>query len=311
MGVGQGQVNEERLVIIIIENEFSRPEDPSPVNVPVDGILTAIQSAGIKTVVGVAARISPPGMIGMESGPGHMPPALEIFSPGREMGMAIFFIAELSRHKVVPAAPPDIITSVFEYSLEVRFAPVVMQHMIHGPMTPNMGIPAGHETAAGGCTDRVLAKGPGKRYGVCLDEAVQIGSRTGSISQMTQRIGPHLVRIKKQNVRLFIQAITPPLSKIKWCRSEYPVFFLNGKFLQEQTTMASHSVSEESACQFYCLLVIYTGTYKFYFIIYVNNDFVFFSYVITLSYLRLKVRENSFFVHEREYRRSVMAGNGR
>ena len=120
------------------------------------------------------------------------------------MGITISHITELPGDQVVPAGPPDIVAILFEYSLEIGFGPVIMEHMVHGPVAPHMRVPAGHEAATGRGADRVLAEGPTERNGLCLDKAVQIGRSPGPVSQVTHCIGPHLVRVKKQDMWLFL-----------------------------------------------------------------------------------------------------------
>jgi len=132
-----------------------------------------------------------------------MSPAFEIVFSGRKVGMAILHITELSGNEIIPTGPPYIIAVFFKYSVKIGFTPIMMQHMVHGSMTPDMGIPAGHEAATGRDTYRILAKGICERHRLCLNKPVEIGGCPGPVSQMPQGIGPHLVRVKQEDVGSF------------------------------------------------------------------------------------------------------------
>ena len=191
MGIGQRQIDAQRAVVRRILDELDGPQHIRPVTVIV-GLLLGLQPAHVKGIVGAASRCAAPFILTVDHP--HRPWRFG----GLVLDGAIVGIAELPRHKVVLAAPPDVITRLFESAQEHRL--IRPHHMEHGAMAAHMGIPATHKGAAAGRADRILAKGPAKGDGVGRDQAIQIGGHGGRIPHMAQDVAAPLIGIKDDDV---------------------------------------------------------------------------------------------------------------
>ena len=107
--------------------------------------------------------------------------------------IAVISEAVLARYQVVLAAPEDEVTGVFKLLEQDRF--VGLQHVEHGTVAADMGIPAGHEGATARCTDWVLAISVAEGNGVILDDPVEVWRDGGRVAEMAHDIAAPLVGI--------------------------------------------------------------------------------------------------------------------
>ena len=106
----------------------------------------------------------------------------------------------MGRHEVVLAAPPHVVARLTQQPKQIGFAALGVQHVEHRAVAARVRIPAGHEAAAAGGADRVLAEGVAERHGVGRGEAVEVGSDRRRVAQVAHRVGAPLVGVEEDDV---------------------------------------------------------------------------------------------------------------
>ena len=139
--------------------------------------------------------------------PGRASPSRIVMFRRAETNVTVLLNSLLTRSQIVFAAPPDEVVVVLQDSQQIRFIILRMEHVMHGTVPPYVGIPARHEAAPAGSAYRVLTEGPGEGDTILPHETIQIRSHSGRITRMSKHITPPLVRIKNDDVRLFIHVV--------------------------------------------------------------------------------------------------------
>lgn len=181
-------------------DEVDGGESAGPVLVAVDGVGAGGEPAGVEGVEGVGARLATPlGGVGVEVGGVLVAPTGEVGRGGVIADVAVGVEGGTAGDEVVLAAPPDEVAGILEDFEEAGL--IGTEHVVHGAVAAGVGVPAGHEGAAGGGADRVLAEGVAEGDGLGGDEVVEGGGDGGRVAHVAERVAAPLVGIEDENVR--------------------------------------------------------------------------------------------------------------
>ncbi len=195
MGIGERQEDAEGLIRRRILDKVDRAQDVGPITVVIDLLAAGVELPHVEGVIAVALRRLTPRFLAIDH-PGRLGR-----SRGLVLDVTVLLVAELSGDQVVLATPPDEIAVVTQHAEQVGLPLVITQHVVHRSVPTDVRIPPGHETAAAGRTDRVLARRHAKRDGIGFDQPVKIGRDRGRITKVTHHVAPPLVGVEDQDVR--------------------------------------------------------------------------------------------------------------
>ena len=199
--IAQGQEQTQRLIAIVLAEEVDGPVDHGPIAVEPGTVGRCLEPALEEAEVVVPAGIATPREVAtVRPGLRRYSPALVIARMGSEVNVAVRLEAELTRHQVILATPPDEVPVVAQDLQQVRLAKAGIQHVIHRPMSPHMRVPTGHERAATRRADRRLNEGAPKGNRVGGDEPVDIGCLHCGMADVAQCIAAPLVGVEDDDM---------------------------------------------------------------------------------------------------------------
>jgi hypothetical protein len=135
---------------------------------------------------------------------GGAAPAGVVLGCRLELHVAMSIETRLAGHEIVLAAPPDEVAVVLENLEQVALPMFGVEHVVHGPMAAHVRIPPGHEAAAAGRADGILAERRGEGDAVAGDQGVEVGRDGRGVARMPENVSTPLVRIEDDDVRLFV-----------------------------------------------------------------------------------------------------------